>query len=58
MDINRYFNKYAKLRKREGIDMEMKKETTQYTTARKTDVLKSIKKCTQKYEKALTNLAK
>lgn len=36
----------------------MVKETTMYTTAKKVDVLQAIKKCTKKYEKALTNLAK
>ncbi|CAI3192639.1 hypothetical protein [Clostridium neonatale] len=58
MNIQRYLKKYAKLKKREGINMEMVKETTMYTTAKKVDVLQAIKKCTKKYEKALTNLAK
>ncbi len=58
MNIKKCLNKYAKLKKKEGINMEMRKETTKYTSAKKDDVLKAIKKCTKKYEKALTNLAK
>ena len=52
MNIQRYLKKYAKLKKREGINMEMVKETTMYTTAKKVDVLQAIKKCTKKIRKS------
>lgn len=61
MLIRRCKCKYAILRKKEGFYMEMIKKDTnknEVNYAKTVDVIKAMRKCTKKYKKALTNLAK
>lgn len=62
MNIKRWVQiRQPKIRKilRGGYSMKMRKKVENvYKVADKKDVMNAINKCTKKYEKALTNLAK
>ena len=60
MNIRRWNGKSKIILKknRKVINVEMIKETAVYKEANVKDVINAMKKCTEKYEKALINLAK
>lgn len=58
MNIKRVFYKCIRLRKKEGINMEMRKEQNVYTVVDREKALQSILNCSKKYEKTLKALSK